>query len=106
LGAPLPGLHHGLDKVNFLILTIDPQHGCLFWYLATVQHLYDLHRKLKQPFFKIIPLLRHLFLQSPFIVQYWFFYSSFDVGRSMFDVHLFQSVLGKNNLALYEVSEI
>jgi len=24
----------------------------------------------------------------------------FDVGRSMFDVHFFQSLLGKNNLAL------
>ncbi len=53
-------------------------------------NLYDSHRKLKQPFFKIVPLLRHLFSQSPFAVQYWFFYSSFDVGRSMFDVHLFQ----------------
>jgi len=29
-----------------------------------------------------------------------FFHSTFDVGRSMFDVHFFQSVLGKNNLAL------
>ena len=47
-------------------------------------NLYDLHRKLKQPFFKTIPLLRHLFLQSPFAVQYWFFYSSFDVGCSSF----------------------
>jgi hypothetical protein len=27
-------------------------------------------------------------------------HSTFDVGRSMFDVHLFQSLLGKNNLAL------
>jgi len=53
-------------------------------------NLYDSHRKLKQLFFKIIPLIRHLFLQPPFAVQYWFFYSSFDVGRSMFDVHLFQ----------------
>ena len=26
----------------------------------------------------------------------------FDVGRSMFDVHSFQSVLGKNNLALMD----
>jgi hypothetical protein len=104
LGAPLPGLHHGLDKVNFPILTIGQQHGCLFWYLATVQHLYDLHRKLKQPFFKIIPLRRHLFLQSPFTVQYWFFLFIISrlgvIGRSMFDVHLFQSVLCKNNLAL------
>ena len=37
LGTPLPGLHHGLDKVKSPILTIGPQHGCLFWYLATVQ---------------------------------------------------------------------
>jgi len=37
LGAPLPGLHHHLDKVKFPILAIGPQHGCLFWYLATVQ---------------------------------------------------------------------
>jgi hypothetical protein len=29
-----------------------------------------------------------------------YFHSIFDVGRSMFDVHFFQSVLGKNNLAL------
>jgi len=29
-----------------------------------------------------------------------FSHSAFDVGRSMFDVHFFQSVLGKNNLAL------
>ena len=28
------------------------------------------------------------------------FHSTFDVGRSMFDVHFFQSLLGKNNLAL------
>jgi len=53
-------------------------------------NLYDLHRKLKQPFFKTITLLRHLFLHSPLAVQYWFFNSSFDVGRSMFDVHLFK----------------
>jgi hypothetical protein len=68
-------------------------------------NLYDSHRKLKQSFFKIIPLLRHLFLQSPFAIQYWFFYSSFDVGRSMFDVQLFQSVLGKNNSALMGLKE-
>ena len=29
-----------------------------------------------------------------------FSYSTLDVGRSMFDVHFFQSVLGKNSLAL------
>ena len=29
-----------------------------------------------------------------------FSHSMFDVGRSMFDVHCFQSVLGKNNLAV------
>jgi len=28
------------------------------------------------------------------------FHSAFDVGRSMFDVHSFHSILGKNNLAL------
>jgi hypothetical protein len=37
-----------------------------------------------------------------------FSHSTFDVGRSMFDVHffsvLFQSLLGKNNLALMETS--
>ena len=37
LGTPLPGLHHGLDKVKFPILTIGPQHGCLLWYLVPVQ---------------------------------------------------------------------
>ena len=29
--------------------------------------------------------------------------SSFDVQRSMFDVHFFQSLLGKNNLALMPI---
>jgi hypothetical protein len=29
-----------------------------------------------------------------------FSHSPFDVGRSMFDVHFFQSIPGKNNLAL------
>ena len=29
-----------------------------------------------------------------------FSHSTFDVGRSMFDVHLFHSLLGKSNLAL------
>ncbi len=62
--------------------------------------LYDSHRILEQSFFKIIPLLRNLLPQSPFAVQHRFFYSSFDVGRSMFDVHLFHSLLAKNNLAL------
>jgi len=52
--------------------------------------MFDVQFFLKQPFFKIIPLLRHVFPQSPLAVQDWFFYSSFDVGRSMFDVHLFQ----------------
>jgi hypothetical protein len=43
--------------------------------------LYDSDRILKPPFF--------IFSHSPF-----------DVGRSMFDVHFFQSIPGKNNLAL------
>ncbi len=37
LDAPLPELHHGLDKVKFPISTIGPQHGCLLWYLVAVQ---------------------------------------------------------------------
>jgi hypothetical protein len=28
--APLPEPRHGLDKGKFPILTIGPQHGCLF----------------------------------------------------------------------------
>ena len=36
-GLRLPGLHHGLDKLKFPILTIGPQHGCLLWYLVAVQ---------------------------------------------------------------------
>jgi hypothetical protein len=48
---------NGLDKMKFRILTIGPQHDCLFgiWQLFNIG----------------------------------FFYSSFDVGRSMFDVRLF-----------------
>jgi len=34
--------NNGLDKVKFPILTIGPQNGCLFWYLATGQHWFFL----------------------------------------------------------------
>jgi hypothetical protein len=37
---------------------------------------------------------------SVFLVLFFSFHSKFDVGRSMFDVHFFQSLLGENNLAL------
>jgi len=36
---------------------------------------------------------------SDYFCPFIFSHSAFDVGRSMFDVHFFQSILGKNNLA-------
>ena len=110
MGTRPPGLHRGLDKVKFPILTIGPQHGCLFWYLEGFDDLYDSHRILKQPFFQVICLFFHLFsftircwtfdVRCSFVCFFIFSHSPFDVGRSMFDVHFFQSYLGKNNLAL------
>ncbi len=55
-------------------------------------NLYDSHRILKQSFFQVICLFLHLF---PFGVS-----RLGVIGRSMFDVHFFQPLLGKNNLAL------
>ncbi len=86
-----------------------------FWKLFN--NLYDSHRILEQPFFQIICLFLHLL---PFTIRCWTFdvrCSSFSLSslssksyvcffifpHSMFDVHLFQSLLGKNNLALMEI---
>ena len=45
---------------------------------------------LKQPFFKMIGLFRHLFSHS-----------TFDVGRSMFDVHFFPVLPAQKQLSAY-----
>ena len=91
LGTPLPGLHHGLDKVKFPILTIAPQHGCLFWHLATVQQSLWFAPKTQAAFlqdhtfasssFSSITI-RYSILVFLFIIRCW----TFDVRCSVFSV--------------------